>query len=92
MLSAKLERAPVNTKLVFESLKALLRSRTSDFMRTFRDIDLNHSSTIDENELQRIASEAGWNLSQDEIKRVFDLFDHKKEGVITYGEFARTLA
>lgn len=91
MRSSSIGRAPANVKQVFTNLKHMLRSRSSDTKRVFRDTVRGSSVSIDAEQMGKILSEAGWNLSQDDVKRVFDQFKHNEAGVITFNEFADEL-
>lgn len=91
MRSSSIGRARANVKQVFANLKDMLRSRSSDTKRVFRDVVHDSSISIDAVKMGEILSEAGWNLSQDDVRGVFDQFKHNETGLITLNEFADEL-
>ena len=61
------------------------------FLRKLSVYDLNHQGLIDFGKFSNIVQAYAMNISQDEIKIIFDLFDKEKTGSINYNELIQTL-
>lgn len=61
------------------------------FLRKLSLYDVNHQGLITLDKFSNIVQAYTMNISQDEIKIIFELFDKEKTGSINYNEFIQTL-
>jgi Ca2+-binding EF-hand superfamily protein len=60
--------------------------------KLFLEIDLDHSGTIDQNELASMFKKMSYDLSDGEIVDVMWRIDQDRDGVISFTEFLRAVA
>lgn len=59
--------------------------------RTFRNMDDNHSQSLDKYEFSKGMDDTGMGFSSGEIGTLFDMFDLDHDGLIQYDEFLSTI-
>lgn len=57
----------------------------------FNQIDTDKSGALDLNEFIAAVSELRLEVTQEDIKRLFAIFDHNKDSVVDYQEFVHTM-
>jgi Ca2+-binding EF-hand superfamily protein len=74
-------------------IRELLKMRgavgISGLSRNFRIIDTDKSGTLNEAELRKLMNMCKVSLDDDEVRRLFAMFDESGDGTVTYDEFLK---
>ena len=83
---------PIDLNLLSHQVKEWLRSRNERHVKGFQMLDKDRSNAIDLHELSQLVKDAGWKLSEEQVKQLFEEFDLNNDGIIEYHEYVQTLS
>lgn len=72
-------------------LRSRIKSSEMTMRKSFQKFDLDHSGTIDRNEMQAVLQSLSIPYTQEQFEALFDLYDSNSDGQFQYFEFVKLI-